>query len=198
MATGVEIDVVVAATGTNPYYSEVVALHGTMERDQYKRLDFERLRAQVDFFSKRYEYVRKYGFAVPTPEALALVARYGPVLEIGAGCGYWAYCLRLMGVDVLAYDKHVPGKGTKPKGVDYGWTFTHAEVRSGNHAAALVDPAARDRTLLIVWPSLYDTWAREALKLYRGDRFIYVRNSTPTGSKKPTRRYSSGWASTTT
>jgi hypothetical protein len=47
---------------------------------------------------------RKYAFGVPGNDALDCLARYGPLVEIGAGTGYWARCLRERGVDIFAYD----------------------------------------------------------------------------------------------
>ena len=47
---------------------------------------------------------RKYAFGVPGNYALDCLARYGPLVEIGAGTGYWARCLRERGVDIFAYD----------------------------------------------------------------------------------------------
>jgi len=45
-----------------------------------------------------------FAWAVPDERALNIIAQYGPVVEVGAGLGYWARCLRERGVDVEAYD----------------------------------------------------------------------------------------------
>jgi hypothetical protein len=37
--------------------------------------------------------------------ALAAIARYAPIVEMGAGTGYWARCLRERGIDAVAYDE---------------------------------------------------------------------------------------------
>ena len=47
-------------------------------------------------------------FAVPNQQALDVLAKHAPLLELGAGTGYWASLLRGAGVDVLAYDRDVP------------------------------------------------------------------------------------------
>lgn len=47
---------------------------------------------------------RMYAFAVPTSEAIAVLKRYSPVVEVGAGTGYWASLLRKAGADVTALD----------------------------------------------------------------------------------------------
>lgn len=54
---------------------------------------------------------RRYSWAVPCPDALewmCWVLDGRPVVEVGAGTGYWAWQLEQLGVDVLAYDKAPP------------------------------------------------------------------------------------------
>lgn len=46
-----------------------------------------------------------YAFAAPNERALAALAALGPVLEVGAGVGYWAHLLRERGVSVVATDQ---------------------------------------------------------------------------------------------
>lgn len=46
----------------------------------------------------------KYAFAVPNERALQVIAYYSPVVEVGAGTGYWAGLLRKRGVEVIAVD----------------------------------------------------------------------------------------------
>ena len=52
-------------------------------------------------------------FAVPSERALDLLASYAPLVEMGAGTGYWARLLQLRGVQVAAFDsvptKHLEG-----------------------------------------------------------------------------------------
>lgn len=45
---------------------------------------------------------------MPTDEAIETIAEYGPVLEVGAGSGYWSYVLSEAGVDVIATDLSPP------------------------------------------------------------------------------------------
>ncbi|KAG2453384.1 hypothetical protein HYH02_001608 [Chlamydomonas schloesseri] len=50
--------------------------------------------------------IQRYAWAVPTAEALGLIAEVsgGRVVEVGAGSGYWAGLLARRGVDVVAVD----------------------------------------------------------------------------------------------
>lgn len=50
--------------------------------------------------------IRDYAYAVPSAEALDVIAQEsgGRVVEVGAGTGYWAWLLSRRGVDVVAVD----------------------------------------------------------------------------------------------
>src|SRR4051794_33637665 len=50
----------------------------------------------------------RYAHAVPTSEALQALIELGPLLEIGAGAGYWARLVRDLGGDVIATDTAAP------------------------------------------------------------------------------------------
>lgn len=51
---------------------------------------------------------RTVGFGVPGDQALKLAASAAPLIEVGAGTGYWTALLRARGVDVDAYDVAPP------------------------------------------------------------------------------------------
>ena len=38
------------------------------------------------------------------------IVRHTPLIEIGAGSGYWAMCLARAGADIIAYDSRPPGE----------------------------------------------------------------------------------------
>jgi hypothetical protein len=61
-----------------------------------------------------------FGYAVPTEEALAALAALSPLLEIGAGVGYWAALLRGRGADVLATDAAPPDATALSNGPPHG------------------------------------------------------------------------------
>ncbi len=104
---------------------------------------------------------RVYSYAVPDDRALDEIAKHGPIVEIGAGLGYWAGLLRARGVDVVAYD-------------DYSWDLIGPrciDVRRGNPTAVIQHA---DRALFLCWPP-YDTpMAHDALSLYKGSTVIYI------------------------
>merc|ERR1712185_199770 len=46
--------------------------------------------------------------SVPSTPTLKALAKLGPIVEVGAGSGYWAAMLKERKVDVLAYDIEPP------------------------------------------------------------------------------------------
>lgn len=117
---------------------------------------------------ERHGLKRRFSWAVPNERALETIAKYSPdgVVEIGAGGGYWAMLLQQRGVDVVAFDpKPAPEESEWHAG--RAWTAVHV----GDHTVVTDHP---DRTLLLCWPSYSQSWAAEALKLYRGDTVIYI------------------------
>lgn len=117
----------------------------------------------VSNLGDRDRLVMKYAWAVPNAEALSCIAKYGPVVEGGAGGGYWAHLLRERGVDVVAYDI-APYCNIQ---VASRWT----EVLTGS-AEAMAQH--KDRTLLLVWPPYDEPMALDHVKAHGGDVVIYV------------------------
>ena len=48
--------------------------------------------------------VNKFAWAIPTPQAIKTICKYSPLVEIGAGGGYWAHLLSKEGAKIVAYD----------------------------------------------------------------------------------------------
>lgn len=120
-----------------------------------------------DTYTRRAEVTKRYCFAVPTDEALDLIASYGPVVEIGAGTGYWAELLRQRGCDVAAYDI---------MGESHAKWFPHGLVGHVDVGDASMAGEHPDRTLLLVWPYM-DAMAFDAATAYAhsgGKRLVYV------------------------
>lgn len=128
--------------------------------------DWHHLRVANEF-RIRDDFIARFGFAILTPEAIRVIRRYNPLLEVGSGSGYWAYELRRHGLDVVATDPgtgryhRVPGGRWKP------WT----DIEPVDAAEAI--RRHPDRALLVVWPD-FDAWAGEALARYTGSTLLYV------------------------
>jgi hypothetical protein len=119
-------------------------------------------------YARRVACVRRYAFAVPDAPALAAIARYSPIVELGAGTGYWAYLLRAQGVDIVAYDLAPPDRSPNAYKLD---PRTWTEVRPGGVDILADYP---DRALFLCWPGYRDSFADEALAAYHGNRLIYI------------------------
>jgi hypothetical protein len=100
-----------------------------------------------------------FAWAVPTEEAVRTIAKYSiPVVEIGAGSGYWAWMMRQAGVAVAAFDADPP-------------VFTWDKVARGDERAIFSCP---DHMLLLCWPPWQSDMACNALTCHRGEYFVYV------------------------
>jgi hypothetical protein len=118
-------------------------------------------------FSLRKKMLEGYCFAVLTEEMIDKIKPYGPILEVGAGTGYWAYEFKKRGVDYLATDVYaLPSNkyflSSKAWEHVYIYTTEDAIKRFPN------------RTLLMCWPGYRESWAYEALNKYKGNIFIYA------------------------
>jgi hypothetical protein len=168
----------------NPYL-ELAVLLSAAPADAQRLLDMER---------RRRELASLFSWAIPTEPALAMLAKYAPVVECGAGMGYWSALLRARGVDALAYDLAPPGGGAPNayhRRVRQPWT----EVQQASAAAAARRHAGR--ALVLCWPPYDDDAASYgALRAYRGDVVIHIgeRDEGATGSVRFHRELRLNWS----
>jgi hypothetical protein len=107
----------------------------------------------------RRKLVWAFAWAVPSPEAIRGIASVGPLIEIGAGTGYWAWLLRQAGADVLAYDR---AADAPPR-----WTEV---ARGGPEQAA----SHAGRALVLCWPPMGDPMAADCVERYAGPRVVSI------------------------
>lgn len=136
----------------------------------------------VESYEGRRNLTRKYSWAVPTDIALDCIAKYSPIVEIGAGTGYWASLLRERGVTIHAYDRFPPDgsdwteeESQDGVGVGKNWyhrgEHLHTEVVQGTqHVLKEYDPSWN---LFLCWPPM-SGMAHSALDLFRGQYVIYI------------------------
>jgi hypothetical protein len=135
----------------------------------------------MDGHRARDEGTARFAWAIPDEEALTLLLALGPLIELGAGCGYWTFLLRERGGDVVAYERNPPlddrhsngycketnRGGGAPDVIGRVWT----PVLKGRVKPIRAHP---DRTLFLCWPLYGDRFAAVALQAYRGARFAYI------------------------
>jgi len=131
----------------------------------------------------RWRYCNRYTMAVPDPETVAFVARHlAPrAIEVGAGTGYWAWLMKQLLIDILAYDIAPPDRcTTNSYHSPYDFetcTFlgklrkTFAPVQVGS-PEVLKDHA--ERTLFLCWPPYRSPMAVQCLEHYAGWRLVYL------------------------
>lgn len=148
-------------TVRNPYLDEFLAFRKRCGQNYFERISSE--------YGLRRELVKKYAWAIPDQGALDLLAKYGPLFEVGAGSGYWASLLIQMGVEILPYDAF-------PDGLNGAHTFTHhwTRVLEGDPGVAAIHPG---RTLFLCWPPYNDPMGADCLKHYEGQIVAVVGES---------------------
>ena len=123
-----------------------------------------------------------YAFATPSEKAITKLRSLGPIVEIGAGTGYWAHVIQRAhapeagrndaAMEVLAYDKNPPTNALKSSPNEYhgrcrAWTTVlkgGAEVLHNHHSS----------TLLLCYPPPDSSMALDALRTYKGSTVAYV------------------------
>lgn len=122
----------------------------------------------------------KYAWAVPDDRALRIIQHFSPLIEIGAGKGYWTKLLRQRGVDILAYDKFVYNVSKSG-----AWTKRcqkcHSEVLEGG-PEVLLESQAKDRSLLLCYPDDRESMAIVSLENFQHDIIIYIGELIQTGT----------------
>jgi hypothetical protein len=111
---------------------------------------------------------QRYAYVVPSHSTLAMLAGLGPLVELGAGTGYWAYRLRAIGADIVALDQAPPDgeRANRYHPPARPWT----RVEHGDQAALSRYP---DRALFLCWPPLFSSLG-DCLAYYRGDIVAYI------------------------
>ena len=151
------------------------------------------LAAGLALEERRRELASLFSWAVPNTRALDVLAAYAPLVECGAGMGYWAALLRARGVDIAAYDAAPPGRASKNAFHRRGrepWTDV---LRASSIAAVR---RHRDRTLVLCWPPYGDDGASySVLRAYRGETFLYIGepDEGATGSVRFRRELALNW-----
>ena len=120
-----------------------------------------------ELYAARRELAPLYSWAIPDGAAVEALCALGPLVEVGAGSGYWASLVDAAGGDVVAYDIHPPSEGENSFGHRHEWfpVLPGGPERAGEHS---------DRALLLCWPPYASSFALECLEAYRGTTVAYV------------------------
>jgi len=136
----------------------------------------------IQGFTLMKQAQHQYAWAIPDEAAIKLLVTHSPIVEIGAGRGYWASLVQAAGGDVVCYDEHPPDRSAEniwcpPDGVRTPFetvakidipVFT--EILPGGPESVLEH---QDRSLFLCWPPMSEM-AYEAVTNYTGDTVVYV------------------------
>lgn len=114
-------------------------------------------------------------YAYASPPALAMLKTqlkpYEPLVEMGAGTGYWSALLQQHEIQIQAFDTH-------PTSGDSVNAF-HAKVPGFCHvtqggAEELLKPTLAQKNLLLCYPPPNDPMARDCLRHFQGRFVLYI------------------------
>jgi hypothetical protein len=170
------------AAGENPYLELMTMLLAAPRK----------LWAELDLEERRRELASLFSWGVPNARALDVLAAHAPLVECGAGMGYWSALLKARGVDVLAYDVAPPAGEVQN---DYHCSLRSPWMTIGREDSVRAARRHGDRTLVLCWPPFDDDRSSySVLRAYRGDTLIYIGEAEgATGSVRFHRELALNW-----
>jgi len=160
----------------NPYLDEISGIISDLKKNNCADISQELLNFRTGLVSK-------YAYSIPTYRILKIISEFSPILEIGAGSGYWAYLLSGMGAEVTAFDVRPPDDSS-PHMVNsgnYWFEDTWHDVSQGDETLASFYP---EHTLMLCWPPMFSEMASDSLDNYLnagGKKVIYLGNPESSG-----------------
>jgi hypothetical protein len=141
-----------------------VSDQGDQLTDSLEMLDDRRLLdSEADADDFLLMLAQRYAYVVPSDSVLTMLTALGPLVEVGAGTGYWAHKLRSIGADIVAFD-HAPVDGERANRY-------HPRARPWSHVEQgdqRVLSGHADRGLFLCWPPLFSSLG-DCLNYYDGD-----------------------------
>jgi hypothetical protein len=163
----------------NPYLGEISQILVALKSKKVPNLS-------VALSEYRPELIAKYAFSIPAIEILEIIAGYSPLVEVGAGNGYWAMCLTEVGAEIGAFDLQPPDDNSPYEWHDANYWFgdTWFTVGEGDESVAALYP---ERSLFLSWPMPESPMAYNTLKYYReagGHTVIYIGDGRSSGDER--------------
>lgn len=121
-------------------------------------------------YYRRDEFVRTHAWAVPSMQGIEAIKKLvgnDTVLEIASGTGLWARLMQDAGIKVIPTDSYEGYHFTKD--VE---KFTNVHI--ANHRKAIRDFGYKANALMFCWPPYTDPMAAQALKMFKGNKLIYI------------------------
>ena len=121
----------------------------------------------LTIYKLRENLTQQFSWAIPTREALDLIKQYSPILEIGAGTGYWAFLLESLNCDILPVDIEPPNKRANK----FGHKKEYTSVIKGDQNTVKLFPECN---VFICWPYMDNTAYTIALDMQISRYLIYI------------------------
>jgi hypothetical protein len=159
----------------NPYEDEVKLLKNKSKF--WKNLFEEDIRGKREkgwneVESKSQELSQRYAWAIPDEKCLKIIENFAPLIEIGAGKGYWSRLLQNRGVDISPFDKFA-------NELDSLWT----DVKPGDPSTLLKDSIKQqNRNLFLCYPDEAESMAATCLENFHGEYIVHVGEMIFTGT----------------
>ena len=126
------------------------------------------IKSRLYLIGLKGELRAEYAFAIPDERSIRTLADLSPLVEIGAGNGYWASLLTSANADIIAFDIAPPATGRNEYFSEQRQYF---DVWQGDANMAAVYP---DRTLFLCWPPYNNSMSEDALQAYSGNTVAYI------------------------
>jgi hypothetical protein len=119
----------------------------------------------LSLYGLRDEAISEFGFGLPSRELIDALEQHQPIIEVGAGTGYFTALMRKRGIDVIGTDC---GPGQR-------FCVGRYDPKQLSLQAKTAVRRYRDRTVFCSWPSLWHTWFRQALRAMQvGQKLIVI------------------------
>lgn len=141
----------------NPYLE---LLQTKFEKKTDDILDIDGFERENKDGKSRESLIQEYSFAIPDEDAIQTLVKYSPLIEIGAGSGYWAYLADSMGANIIAFDN-----------MSRMYSEQWYTVQNQNSEISKEYP---ERTLFLCWPENKSKMGETAVRNYEGDTVILV------------------------
>jgi len=112
---------------------------------------------------KAIKLIEKYSWAVPNKKAIKEICKFGAIIEIGAGGGYWASLIKKAGGNIIAYDNL---STHQLKNTKYWFKVKYGSFEKIKQH--------KNRILFLCFPPCKSNMAFDCLNNYTGEYFLYI------------------------
>lgn len=140
----------------NPYLEYLESKYGNLLYQGF--IGVKDMETYAQLWQDREMATKKYAWAIPNQQIIDALVKLSPIIEIGAGSGYWASLIKSSGGEIQAFDSHP-------------WLYPYFEVKEGSEE---VLKEHKVKTLFLCWPPYGEKMAYRSLKLFKGNNLVYI------------------------